>query len=238
MKILVVEDEASVRRMLEMQLTTAGMTVSTAANGEEAIDLATLYPFDLAILDLNLPDISGFEVLRQLRMNKVSVPVLILTGEATPETVLRGFTAGADDYLQKPYAGAELVARVRAIVRRTLGHGSSLIAAGDLTVDIEGRSVAVAGQAMTTTQREFGIIELLVLRKGTTVTKDRFLTQLYGGLDEPNAKIIDVYICRIRKKLIDLGLPADMIETVWGQGYRLHARRLGSRAIRAAETAA
>ena len=152
------------------------------------------------MLDLNLPDISGYEVLRSLRSAKVHTPILILSGLSGIEDKIRGLGLGADDYLPKPFHKDELVARIHALVRRSKGHANSIITIGDLIVDLEARNVELYGQKLHLTGKEYQMLELLALRKGTTLTKEIFLNQLYGDLDEPDAKIIDVFICRDQKK--------------------------------------
>lgn len=189
--------------------------------GEEGIDLAKLYDYDLILLDLDLPDMHGMEVLRQLRMSRVDTPILILTGSDDTESKLRGFGFGADDYMTKPFHREELVARIQAIIRRSKGHSHSVIRTGAIMVDLDARSVEVKGRPVNLTGKEYQILELLSLRKGTTLTKEMFLNHLYGGMDEPELKIIDVFICKLRKKLAEVIPGQSYIETVWGRGYVL-----------------
>ena len=178
--------------------------------------------YDIILLDLNLPDISGYEVLRSLRSAKVVTPVLILSGLASIEDKIRGLGLGADDYLSKPFHKDELIARIHALVRRSKGHAQSLIAVGDLIVNLEARNVELHGQKLHLTAKEYQILALLALRTGSTLTKETFLNHLYGGLDdEPEAKIIDVFICKLRKKLANASGGQDYIETIWGRGYAL-----------------
>lgn len=221
MRILIVEDEINVVKVMEMKLKSVGFVTFSTPSGEEAVALAKLYDYDLIILDLNLPDISGLIVLRSLRDAKVKTPVLILSGEESVDKMLRCFGLGADDFLAKPYRGEELVARIRAVVLRSNGHSSPKVSIGDITIELEAKRVTVAGQAMVLTRREYQILELLVMRKGGTVTKEAFLNHLYGGQDEPAQKIIDVYVCKLRKKIAALTQAGEYIETVWGQGYTL-----------------
>jgi len=224
MRILVIEDDPHVAAVLERRLGRDGFNVQRTNMGEEGIDLARHYPFDLVMLDLNLPDIPGHTVLRRLKLNNPRVPILVLTGLDTPETRLRCFELGADDCLAKPCHGDELVARVRAIIRRTNGHVTPTLEIGDLTVDMQAREVLADSQPVPLTRREYQLIELLALRRGTTVSKDALLTHMYGGLEEPDAKIIDVYVCKIRRKLSAVAphLVA-RIDTAWGRGYALTA---------------
>lgn len=221
MRILLVEDDRNTARAIELMLNAASYTVFLADTGEEAIDLAKLYDYDLMLLDLGLPDMNGMEVLRHLRLARINTPILILTGSDDTESKLRGFGFGADDYMTKPFNREELQARVQAIIRRSQGHSQATIHIGDLVLNLDARSVEIRGKPLNLTGKEYLILELLVLRKGTTLTKEAFLNHVYGGMDEPEAKIIDVFICKLRKKLSDASVSENLIETVWGRGYVL-----------------
>jgi two-component system, cell cycle response regulator CtrA len=222
MRILIVEDEVNVVNVMEMKLHSAGFTTFSTPSGEEAVGLAKLYDFDLVVLDLNLPDISGLIVLRNLRDAHVKTPVLILSGDESVDKMLRCFGLGADDFLMKPYRGDELIARIKAVILRSNGHASPKVQIGDIMIELETKRVTVAEQELVLTRREYQILELLVMRKGNTVTKEAFLNHLYGGQDEPDQKIIDVYVCKLRKKIAALTRVGEYIETVWGRGYTLH----------------
>ena len=224
MRILLIEDDPHVAAALEMRLVRSGFNVQRTDMGEEGIDLARHYPFDLVVLDLNLPDMPGHTVLRRLKLIGPRLPVLILTGDDRPETLMSCFELGADDWLAKPCHGDELVARVRAIIRRTHGHVTPTLEIGDLSIDTETREVRANGKPVPLTRREYQLVELLALHRGNTVTKDAMLTHMYGGLEEPDGKIIDVYVCKVRHKLdaVAPGLNA-RIETAWGRGYALKA---------------
>ncbi|MGE3738300.1 MAG: response regulator transcription factor CtrA [Geminicoccaceae bacterium] len=197
------------------------MVSEPAGCGEDGIELAKLYDFDIIVLDLRLPDIDGYEVVRRLRAAKVQTPILILSGRSDPTDKVRGLMGGADDYLTKPFNKAELVARIQAIVRRSKGHAESVIRTGKLLLNMDARSVEADGRRLHVTGKEYSILELLSLRKGTTLTKEMFLDHLYGGMDEPEVKIIDVFICKLRKKLAEATGGEHYIETVWGRGYVL-----------------
>jgi two-component system cell cycle response regulator CtrA len=234
MRILLVEDDPTTSRSIEMMLTHANLNVYATDLGEEGIDLAKLYDYDLILLDLHLPDISGHEVLRQLRMARVDTPILILTGENGTESKLRGFGFGADDYMTKPFHRDELVARIHAIIRRSKGHSQSIISTGRISVNLDAKTVDVGGMPVHLTGKEYKMLELLSLRKGTTLTKEMFLNHLYGGMDEPELKIIDVFICKLRKKLSEATGGDNHIETVWGRGYVLRDPEKGRQAERLA----
>jgi two-component system cell cycle response regulator CtrA len=221
MRILLVEDDPTTSRSIELMLTHANLNVYCTDMGEDGIDLAKLYDYDLILLDLNLPDMSGHEVLRQVRQARVETPILILSGADDTENKLKGFGFGADDYLTKPFHREELVARIHAIIRRSKGHSQSTIKTGRVTVNLDAKTVDVDGKAVHLTGKEYQMIELLSLRKGTTLTKEMFLNHLYGGMDEPELKIIDVFICKLRKKLAEATGGDNYIETVWGRGYVL-----------------
>jgi two-component system, cell cycle response regulator CtrA len=221
MRILLVEDDPTTSKSIELMLQNANLNVYATDLGEEGIDLAKLYDYDLILLDLNLPDMNGHDVLRQLRLAKVETPILILSGADDTESKLKGFGFGADDYMTKPFHRQELIARIHAIVRRSKGHAQSMIATGKFTVNLDAKTVEVDGRPVHLTGKEYQMLELLSLRKGTTLTKEMFLNHLYGGMDEPELKIIDVFICKLRKKLSEATGGENYIETVWGRGYVL-----------------
>ncbi len=221
MRILLVEDDPTTSKSIEMMLQNANLNVYATDLGEEGIDLAKLYDYDLILLDLNLPDMNGHEVLRQLRVAKVETPILILSGADDTENKLKGFGFGADDYMTKPFHRQELIARIHAIVRRSKGHAQSIISTGKFSVNLDAKTVEVDDKPVHLTGKEYQMLELLSLRKGTTLTKEMFLNHLYGGMDEPELKIIDVFICKLRKKLSEATGGETYIETVWGRGYVL-----------------
>jgi two-component system cell cycle response regulator CtrA len=221
MRVLLIEDDASVAQSIELMLKSESFNTYTTDLGEEGIDLGKLYDYDIILLDLTLPDISGYEVLRSLRASKIKTPILILSGMAGIEDKVKGLGFGADDYLTKPFHKDELVARIQAIVRRSKGHAQSVITTDDLVVNLDEKTTSVAGNRINLTGKEYGLLELLALRKGTTLTKEMILNHLYGGMDEPELKIIDVFICKLRKKLANASGGKNYIETVWGRGYAL-----------------
>ena len=235
MRVLLVEDDSAMAQSIELMLKVDSFNVYTTDLGEEGIDLGKVYDYDIILLDLNLPDMSGLEVLRSLRVSKVKTPILILTGLAGIEDKVRGFGFGADDYMTKPFHKDELVARIHAIVRRSKGHAQSVIHTGDLIVNLDTKTVEVDGARVHPTGKEYQILELLALRKGTTLTKEVFLNHLYGGMDEPELKIIDVFICKLRKKLANASNGKNYIETVWGRGYVLREPSAVERTIPAQE---
>ena len=217
MRILLIEDDPATSKSIELMLGHANFNVYTTDLGEEGIDLAKLYDYDLILLDLVLPDINGHDVLRQLRVARIDTPILILSGETDTENKMRGFGSGADDYLTKPFHREELIARIHAIIRRSKGNSQSIIKTGDIEVNLDGKTVEVRGNTVHLTGKEYQMLELLSLRKGTTLTKEMFLNHLYGGMDEPVLKIIDVFICKLRKKLSEATGRENHIETVWGR---------------------
>lgn len=221
MRVLLVEDDSGTAQSIELMLKTEGINVYVTDLGEDGIDLGKLYDYDLILLDLNLPDMSGFEVLRKLRAARIDTPILILSGLASLEDKIKGLGLGADDFVPKPFHKDELVARIRAIVRRSQGHAQALIATGSLLVNLDTKTVSIDDVRINLTAKEYQILELLSLRKGSTLTKEMFLNNLYGGMDEPESKIIDVFICKLRKKLAGASQGRNFIETVWGRGYVL-----------------
>lgn len=221
MRVLLVEDDPATAKSIELMLKQESFVCDVSDLGEDGLEIGKLYDYDIILLDLMLPDMDGYEVLRRFRAAKVKTPILILSGLADLDAKIKGLGFGADDYLTKPFDKRELIARIHAIVRRAKGHSQSTIKTGKLTVNLEGRTVDAQGKPLHLTGKEYAILELLSLRKGTTLTKEMFLNHLYGGIDEPELKIIDVFVCKLRKKLSTACEGDNYIETVWGRGYVL-----------------
>jgi len=221
MRVLLIEDDKSLAQTIELMLISEGLSSETVETGEEGLELVKFYDYDILLLDLGLPDMSGYDVLRKLRLGKVKTPILILSGMDGIEDKVKGLGFGADDYMTKPFHKDELIARINAVVRRSKGHAESVIKTGELTVNLDTKTVEVNGKRVRLTGKEYQMLELLSLRKGTTLTKEMFLNHLYGGIDEPEVKIIDVFTCKLRKKLAAATGGKHYIETVWGRGYVL-----------------
>ena len=221
MRVLLIEDDRAAAQSIELMLKSQSLNVYTTDLGEEGTDLGKLYDYDIILLDLNLPDMSGFEVLRTLRVSKVKTPILILSGLAGIEDKCKGLGFGADDYVTKPFHKDELIARIQAIVRRSQGYAQSVIEIGDLVLNLDSKTVEVNGARVHLTVKEYQMLELLCLHKDRPVTKEMFLNHIYGGMDEPQMKIIDVFICKLRRKLEIASGGKEYIETLWGRGYVL-----------------
>jgi two-component system cell cycle response regulator CtrA len=231
MRVLLVEDDLTVSRGLTAMMKASAMVVDAVDSGEEALELARLYDYDVVVLDLMLPDMEGYEVVRRLRAARVETPVLILSGLSRPQAKVKGFGMGADDFMSKPFDQQELLARIQAVVRRAKGFSQPTLTVGGLTLNLGSREVTAEGHTVHLTGKEYAILELLTLRKGQVLTKEAFLNHLYGGMDEPEAKIIDVLICKLRKKLAQAGAD-NLIGTVWGRGYVLRdPMSLGARSL-------
>lgn len=222
MRVLLVDDDAMLAQSLGEALENAGICIDVADCGEDALELSDLYEYQVMVLDLGLPDIRGDDVLFNLRQKNPRLPVLILSGETEIESRLKCLKDGADDYLVKPFNTKELLARLHALVRRANGHGSNVLQFGDISFDMTIRDFKVGDDRVALTAKEYSMMELLCLRKGSVVSKESFLDHLYGGMDEPEMKIIDVFICKLRKKFDEAGANFDPIETVWGRGYRIN----------------
>jgi two-component system cell cycle response regulator CtrA len=221
MHVLLIEDDTSTARTIELMLKSEGFNIHITGTGEEGVDMSKLYDYDVILLDLTLPDMGGMDVLRVVRQARIRTPVMILSGAVEVDGKVNALAAGADDYVTKPFHKGELVARIHAVVRRSKGHADSLIKTGALTVNLSAKIVEVRGQRVHLTRKEYEMLELLSLRKGSTLTKEMFLNHLYGGMDEPEIKIIDVFICKLRKKLAEALNGDSLIETIWGRGYML-----------------
>lgn len=220
MRVLLVEDDLVSARGVSLMLKAGGMVVDIADNGEEACELVRHYDYDIVVLDLMLPDMEGYEVVRRMRSARIETPVLILSGLSRPQAKVKGLGMGADDFISKPFDKAELLARMQAIVRRSKGFSQPMLRVGGLQLNLDSREVLVNTTPVHLTGKEYAILELLVLRKGMVLTKEAFLNHLYGGMDEPEMKIIDVFICKLRKKLAQAGA-GTLIGTVWGRGYMM-----------------
>jgi two-component system cell cycle response regulator CtrA len=221
MHALVVEDDSATARNIEAMLKKDGFAVAVCGLGEEGIGLGKSNDYDVILLDLQLPDMTGFEVLKVLRDARINTPVLVLSGYADVEMRVKALRLGADDYVTKPFHQNELVARLHTVVRRSTAHTQSLITTGKLVVNLDTKTAEVSGARVHLTTKEYCMLEALSLRKGTALTKNVLLNQLYGGMDEPAPKIIDVFMCKLRKKLSEAMDGENYIKTVWGIGYEL-----------------
>jgi two-component system, cell cycle response regulator CtrA len=220
LRVLLVEDDLTAARGVSLMLKSGGAVVDQADTGEEALELVRHYDYDIVVLDLMLPDIEGYEVVRRMRVARDDTPVLILSGLSRPQAKVKGLGIGADDFITKPFDKAELLARMQAVVRRSKGFSQPTLRVGSLQLNLDSREVLIGSEPVHLTGKEYAILELLVLRKGMVLTKEAFLNHLYGGMDEPEMKIIDVFICKLRKKLAQAGADS-LIGTVWGRGYMI-----------------
>ena len=218
MRVLLVQDELVTARDVMQMLRSNGGIVDHVDTGEEALELVRHYDYDIILLDLMLPDMNGYEVVRRMRSSRIEAPVIILSGLTRPQAKVKAFSVGADDFISKPFDGTELLARMQAIVRRSKGYSQPTLRIGPVQLNLDSREVLVSGRPVHLTGKEYAILELLVLRKGMVLTKEVFLNHLYGGMDEPEMKIIDVFVCKLRKKLAIAGAD-NVIGTVWGRGY-------------------
>jgi two-component system cell cycle response regulator CtrA len=218
MRVLLVEDDLVAARAMSQLPKTGGAVIDTADTGDEALELARHYDYDIVVLDLMLPDMEGYEVIRRMRAARIDTPIIVVSGLSRPQAKVKALGIGADDFLTKPFDREELMARLQAVVRRSKGFAQPSLRIGRLQMNLQSREVSVDGTDVPLTGKEYAILELMVLRKGMVITKEAFLNHLYGGMDEPEIKIIDVFICKLRKKLAQAGVH-DLIATVWGRGY-------------------
>jgi two-component system cell cycle response regulator CtrA len=221
LRVLLVEDDEATAKSIELALRANDIMCDTAECGADGYTVSQYYNYDAVVLDLMLPDEDGFEVLMRFRSAKVRVPILILSGLSSTDQKIKGLGLGADDYLTKPFNRGELIARIHAIVRRSRGHAESVLRFDKVSINLDTRTVEVDGKPIHLTNKEYAILELIAMRKGTVLTKEMFLNHLYGGIDEPELKIIDVFVCKLRKKLAEASGGLNYIETVWGRGYML-----------------
>ena len=227
MNILIVEDDDLIANSIAMALEDEGHIYHHASTAEDGLNAARENSYDAIILDINLPDGDGFQFAKSLRRSQINTSVLVVSGRASVTDKVVALRSGADGYLTKPFDRQELIANLTAIIRRANGHSDSRIVTGPIIVDLTKHEVMVGKKRLNLTAKEYHILELLSLRKGSTLGKSHFLSHLYGGIDEPESKIIDVFICKLRKKLCDLTGGEDYIHTVWGQGYVLHDNASG-----------
>jgi two-component system response regulator PhoP len=219
MRALVVEDEDALREALRRDLSAAGFTVDTAADGEEGLYAGTEYPIDVAVIDLGLPKLPGLELIRKLRAKDRRFPILILTARDRWQDKVEGLDAGADDYVAKPFHFEEVLARIQALLRRSGGWASSTLACGPVALDTRAQTVTVEGKPVELTTFEYRILEHLMLKAGEIISKTDLTEQLYEQDYERDSNVIEVFIGRLRRKLD----PEDRIkpiETLRGRGYR------------------
>jgi two-component system cell cycle response regulator CtrA len=237
MWILLIEDDAAASRGIELMSRSEGHNCDIKRLGEDGLAAARLYDYGVILLDLMLPDMNGLEVLRALRSGGLATPVLILSGLGDAGIMSEALNAGADDDLVKPFENRELFARIQAVRRRCRGREQAIFRSGELTVDFDTQSVELGGKRIHLTPNEYGVLELLCQRQGVEVRKEAILNQLYAGRDEPDPKIVDVFVCKLRRKLAEASSGTTCIETVWGRGYMLRepiSQTLGNQVARPA----
>ena len=220
MRVLLVEEDLIAARGITLMLKAAGAVVDQTDSGEDALELLRHYEYDIVLLDLALPDIEGFEVVRRMRIARNDTPGAGPVRHHHAAGRVKALSLGADDFITKPYDKAELLARMQAVVRRSKGFSQPTVRLGRLELNLDSREVMIDGRDIHLTGKEYSILELLVLRKGMVLTKEAFLNHLYGGMDEPEVKIIDVFVCKLRKKLARAGADG-IIGTIWGRGYMI-----------------
>jgi DNA-binding response OmpR family regulator len=220
LRILVVEDYAPLRQAVAQALHEDGHSVDSAADGRDGLHRASTCDYDVIVLDLMLPEVSGLDILRRLREAQRPCQVLVLTARDSVQDRVAGLDLGADDYLSKPFAMDELLARVRALLRRRYGLTSPVVRVGELEVDTAGHAVSVAGQGVELTAREYALLEYLVLRVGQVVSRTEIWEHLYDEHSDATSNVVDVYVGYLRKKLERPGEPR-LIRTRRGEGYVL-----------------
>lgn len=222
MKILLIEDDPNTCTLIVQALEAeGGIICDVTESGEDGLSFFNSSEYHLIILDMLLPDINGFDLLTRLRRSKHKTPILVISGVDDTQKKIEMLGQGADDYMTKPFEIKELVARIKAIIRRTGGHAENTMQIGDLIIDLNTHTSSIKNINVDLTAKEQEMLELLALRKGSVISKESFINQLYNGLDEPDFKIIDVFVCKMRKKLKNASGGKDYINTIWGRGYVL-----------------
>lgn len=223
MKVLLVEDDINTGELIQRILGDKNLFCDLITTGEEAQQISAVYDYDVIIMDIGLPDINGHELLHRMRDASIKAPVLVLSGFQSTQDKVKALGFGADDYMTKPFVSEELIVRIKALARRAEGHSSAIIQVGDIRLNLDAQTIEVKNIPLELTGKEYQILEFLLIRKGATVTKNNFLNRLYSGMDEPEEKIIDVFMCKIRRKLSQILGPIgpSYIETIWGRGYVL-----------------
>jgi two-component system, cell cycle response regulator CtrA len=221
MRVLIAAGDVFAAVRIRAMLASENLICDTTELGRDSLVLGQLYDYDIILLDLTVPDTEGYKLLQQLRAARVRTPILILSGCGQLDQKVKFLRFGADDFLTRPFDRRELVARILAIVRRSQGHSESTVRTGKLAVNLDTRVVSVDDGPVHLTPKEYRILEILSLRKGTILAKEVFLNHLYGGLDEPQPKIVDILVCTLRKKIAQATGGSHYIETVRGCGYVL-----------------
>jgi len=223
MRALVIAGPMATTDNIRIMLAEEQFTCDTASPGEDSLSVATHYDYDIIVVDLRPTNSDGYQLVRRLRAAGIRTPIVVVANDLAVDYKITCLGFGADDFLAEPFDHRELLARIRAIIRRSRGHSQSTIRTGKLVINLDTQIVSVDEQPVRLTKKEYGILELLSLRKGAVLTKEMILGHLYGGIDEPDLKIIDVYVCKLRKKLANATGGHHYIETVWGRGYVLRA---------------
>lgn len=226
MRILITDKDKAFNQGLSFFLKSKKAVVDSVYSAEDAEEMARLYDYDVIISGILLPDKSGTELLKRLRGNGINTPFIVLSSVSSVAKKIECFDLGADDYIMRPCDKNELLARIRAIVRRAHGYAQALVKVGHMTLNLDTKVVKIEDKILNLTGKEYALLELLALRKGMIVSKEQFLNHLYGGTDEePEMKIIDVFLFRIRNKIKKLSGGKDYVQTVWGRGYILQEEK-------------
>ena len=223
MRCLLVEDDFSTAHSTKLALKVKDIDCDIAYTGHEGIEMASAHDYDCILLDMILPDVDGMEIIHSMRQKRIQTPIIVLSGMTQVDYKIRALQLGADDYVTKPYDSNELVARIYAVIKRCFKVHRSISKVGILTIDFEGRSVNIHGNSVKLTDMEFKLLELLSLKQGSVITKENIMNHLYGSPDAVPNKVINVFVCRLRKKLEKASDGLNFIHTAWGGGYQLSA---------------
>lgn len=221
MKVLLIEEGPKAANRMKDALQNGGFKAFVTDEGEDGVKLARLYPYDLVVVSMSLGDIAGLEVIRMLRRRHLQVCIMAAADSNTPAEEALCLNSGADDYVSKFVNPEAFAARARALVRRAFGHADSVIEIGDLALNLNERCVSFKGGRVPLTRKEYALFELIAIRNGRLARTEAILDNLYGGLEEPEFKVVDVFVCKLRKKLSEATGGLNFIETVWGEGFKL-----------------
>ena len=222
MRTLIIEDDPIMAKAVELSLAQEGIVSDIATTGKVGIEKGRIYDYDMILLNLILPDTNGYNVLQSLRSGKMKTPIIIVSTLSSVEHKIKALNMGADDFIAKPFDSGELIARINSVIKRSQIYSESVVRFDKVAINLNTQTVDVDGTQIHLTHKEFAILELLAMRKGTFLTKEMFLNHLYNSMDTPDNSTFNVFVCKLRKKLSEASGGVNYIQTVWGRGYMIN----------------